>query len=347
MESRTKSERFVRSKKAQWLQLHAILLTLNHQGFRALSEEAKLSFPRLFRLTCADLAEAKMLRLSPDVLDYLNQLVGQAHKYLYSFPPLKKAQLKNFFTRQLPQVVLENWQFVILAALLFFGSYALTFLVVRPNPSAASLIIPEAVLEQMEESYQAAMTEERSVTQKNYMVSFYIQNNVSIAFASFALGVLLGIGTIYLLIYNGIFLGAISGYIIGLGYQRNFIAFITAHSVLELTGLVLSGAAGLALGFAIIKATKYYRRDWLALQRQNILTLVAASALMLFLAAGIEGMLSPSLLPYPVKAGVAICSLGLLGGYFGLCPVLLGRKLRHEALGERKRKVMSGSFVKN
>ncbi|MGD9154422.1 MAG: stage II sporulation protein M [Bacillota bacterium] len=326
MESRTKSERFVRVKKAQWQQLHTILLALNRQGFRGLPDEAKVAFPRLFRLTCADLAEAKMLKLSPDVLDYLNQLVGQAHKYLYSFPPLQKSQVKLFFRRQLPQVVRNNWLFVALAAFFFFTSYTTAYLLVRPNPAAAGLVIPQATLDQMTESYRAPITAERPLSLKNFMVAFYIQNNVSIAFASFALGVLLGLGTIYLLIYNGIFLGAISGYIIGSGYRKQFITFITAHSVFELTGLILAGAAGLALGFAIIKATRYYRREWLALQRPNILTLVAASALLLLGAAGLEGLLSPSLLPFAVKAGVAVASLAVLVGYFGIWPGILRRR---------------------
>jgi uncharacterized membrane protein SpoIIM required for sporulation len=326
MESKTKSERFVRDKKAQWQQLHNILLFLNRKGFHGLPDEAKVAFPRLFRLTCADLAEAKMLRLSPDVLDYLNQLVGQAHKYLYSFPPLQKSQVKLFFSRQLPQVVFNNWLFVVLAAFFFFASYAITYLLVSPNPAAAGLVIPQETLNQMVESYRTPITAERPLTLKNYMVAFYIQNNVSIAFASFALGVLLGLGTIYILIYNGIFLGAISGYIIGSGYQKQFITFITAHSVFELTGLILAGAAGLALGFAILKATRYYRRDWLALQRPNILTLVAASALLLFLAAGIEGLLSPSLLPFAVKAGVAVASLAVLVGYFIIWPETFRRR---------------------
>lgn len=322
MEYKTKSERFVLLKKDQWHQLHHILTVINRSGFRALSDTEIQTFPRLFRLTCADLAEAKMLQLSPDVRDYLNQMVGQAHKFLYSFPPVRQRDIRDFFSRQLPAIILKNWVLVVLSALIFLGSFAVTYTLVRQNPATAEIIVSPGMLDQMEESYSNGISEERSLLAKNFMVTFYIQNNVSIAFGCFALGVLLGIGTIYILIYNGIMLGAITGYIMGMGYRKNFINFVTAHTAAELTGLIMAGAAGLALGFAIIKATRYYRKEWLALQRRNIFTLVAASACLLLMAALIEGMISPTLLPYAIKAGLAICTILLIGGYFLLWPGL-------------------------
>lgn len=316
----TKSEKFVNSKKGQWEKLHQILIILNTKGFGSLSPEEISVFPRLYRLTCADLAEAKTLRLSPDVLDYLNQLVGQAHKFLYSFPPVKKKEIKDFFLVRLPNVILKNWIFTLVAAVLFWGSYIAACIIVNQNPSLAEIIVSRSILKQMEDSYREGITEKRDLALKNFMVSFYIQNNISIAFAGFALGALLGIGTIYILIYNGIILGSITGYIFALGYGDNFIHFVTAHSVAELTGLILAGAAGLALGFSIIKATRYYRREWLGLQRRNIFTLVAAAGILLLIAALIEGLLSPSLISYRYKAGTAVLTLFLLTGYFFIWP---------------------------
>jgi uncharacterized membrane protein SpoIIM required for sporulation len=330
MEFKTKSERFVLTKKDQWRRLHDILIKLNRHGFGTLRDEEIQAFPRLFRLTCADLAEAKMQHLSPDVLDYLNQLVGQAHKFLYSIPPLKKSQVNWFFTEQLPSIIFKNWVYFLLAAVLFFSSLLISYTIIRQNPAQAVRIVSQSILEEMEASYRRSIAEERSLSTKNFMVTFYIQNNVSIAFACFALGVLCGVGTIYILIYNGVFIGGITGYIIGRGYSKNFFTFTTAHSIAEFTGLILAGAAGLALGFAIIKATRYYRKEWLSLQRSNIFTLVAASAFLLFLAAMIEGIISPSLLPYPVKAGVAIFTLILISGYFILWPGLRMIQRRNE-----------------
>lgn len=171
MGPKTKSERFVLAKKDRWEKLHHIVLLIDKKGFASLTPEDVWAFPRIYRLTCADLAEAKMLRLSPDVLDYLNQLIGQAHKFLYSFPPLRKTQIKTFLCQRLPSVVLKNWVFVLISALIFFSSYAISFGVVKGNPSVAGVIIPQMTLRQMEEAYSQEIDEERSLATKNFMVS--------------------------------------------------------------------------------------------------------------------------------------------------------------------------------
>ncbi len=328
MESKTKSERFVYARKDMWESLRLTLLKISKKGFSSLKEQEAAEFPRLYRMTCTDLAEAKMLKLSPDVLFYLNDMIGQAHKHLYSFPPVKMSSIKGFFRESLPQIVLKNKVFVIVSAVTFLVPYLISFMIVVNNPEMAKEIIPENVLNQYADPFRDAITEGRSTSSKSFMVSYYVYNNVSINFACFALGILLGIGTLYILIYNGIVLGAISGYIYGIGYGDNFIHFVTAHSVFELTGLILSGASGLLLGYSIINARKYSRRDWLRLQKTNLFTLVAAAALLTFMAAFIEGLISPSLLPYRFKVVIAILSLAFVILYFFIIPIFSKRPTR-------------------
>ncbi len=328
MEAKTKSERFVQARKDMWESLRLTLLKISKRGLSSLKEQEAAEFPRLYRMVCTDLAEAKMLKLSPDVLFYLNDMIGQAHKHLYSFPPLKMSSIKEFFQISLPQIALKNWVFVIIAAVTFLVPYVISFAIIVNDPESAKELIPENVLNKLASAYKEGFTEERSTSSKGFMVSYYIYNNVSIDFACFALGMLLGIGTLYILIYNGIALGAISGYIYGIGYGDNFIHFVTAHSVFELTGLILSGASGLLLGYSIINARKYSRRDWLKLQKTNLFTLVAAAALLTFLAAFIEGIISPSLLPYSFKAVVAIVSFAFVILYFFIIPIFTKRSIK-------------------
>ncbi|MCP4136814.1 MAG: hypothetical protein GY754_37940 [bacterium] len=325
MEVKTISEKFVDSKKEQWERLRSLLLKIHYGKVRSFTEDEVREFPRFYRIVCADLAEAKTLNLSPDVIHYLNDLVGQAHKHLYSFPPIRGAAIKNFFTRVLPGTIIRNGRFVLLAGILFFGSYLLTFAIIRTNPDAAGMIISQDLLDQMVDSYKEEVAG-RQASEKSLMVGFYINNNVSIAFASFAAGVLLGIGTIFFLLYNGITLGTIFAHIMNNGYGKNLLIFVTAHSVFELFGLVLAGAAGLLLGYSFINTDKYYRQDWLDLQRGRIFTLVLAGAILIFNAAFIEGFLSPSAVPYVIKLGVAGLSLLFVLSYFFIYPFMASRR---------------------
>jgi len=255
------------------------------------------------------------------VIEYLNNIVGQAHKYLYSFPPVRSSQVKQFFIGILPGVILENRGVILLAAVFFFVPYLVSFILCVSNPDTASLLVSNSFLEQIVDMHRAGATSGRGAAMSTAALSFYVYNNVSIAFFSFAGGVLMGLGTIYFLVYNGLTLGAIFGYIIAQGYGSHLLVFVTAHSVLELGGLVVAGAAGLLLGYTIIKATKFYKKDQLSLQKNKIFYLLCAATLMITSAAAIEGGISPQPLPYIMKITVALVSLIALVFYFGLLPV--------------------------
>jgi len=317
----TLSERFVREKQEQWLQLRKILLKIREHSYQSLRAEEIENFAGLYRRACADLARARTLQLSPDVIAYLNNIVGQAHKYLYSFPPVRSSQVKQFFTGILPGVILQNRGVILLAAVFFFLPYGVSFILCVSNPDTAPLLVSNKFLEQIADMHRAGATTGRGAAMSTAALSFYVYNNVSIAFFSFAGGVLMGLGTIYFLVYNGLTLGAIFGYIIAQGYGSHLLVFVTAHSVLELGGLVVAGAAGLSLGYTIIKASKFYKKDQLSLQKNNIFYLLCAAALMITCAAAIEGGISPQPLPYVMKITVALASLIALIFYFGLLPL--------------------------
>lgn len=317
----TLSERFVRERRDRWERLRDILLKIRRSSYGSLSEREIREFAGLYRGACGDLAQARTLRLSPDVIEYLNNVVGQAHKYLYSFQPVRSSRLKAFFTQWLPGAVVRNLNFVLAAALFFFVPYIVTFIICGSDPGKASLLVPEYLLEEMAESYKTGIfSSQHSMGMSAFASSFYIQNNVTIAFLSFATGIFGGLGTVYFLIYNGIMLGAISGYVTALGYGENFLNFVTAHSVLELGGLVVAGAAGLLLGYTIIKGSRYYKKDYLGMQKERIFFLISAAALMFTCAAFIEGTVSPRPLPYMVKLAVALLSIAFLIYYFGFLP---------------------------
>jgi len=313
---RTISEQFVFERQERWLRLRKIVLKFSKRSYGALAPDETAEFPALYRQVCTDLAEARMLQLSHDVIGYLNNLVGQAHKGLYNFPVLKKGSLKRFFLDELPQLFYQYWVFILASALLFVLPMLVSFFVINANPGYAAGIVGESLLNSMETSYADELTGQGSLGAGTFAVSYYIQHNTSIAFASFAAGILAGFGTIYFLLYNGIVLGTIAGYVNALGYGDHFWKFVTAHSVLELTGLILAGAAGLFLGYSIVKANKYRRRDWLNLQMKNILKLLTPAVFCIGLAAVIEGNLSPSLVSFTVRIIVASSSLLLLVFYF-------------------------------
>lgn len=323
---KTKSERFVAQHRGQWTRLRNLLQTLRRASPSTLKPDEVREFPRLYRLVCGHLATAKTLKLSLDVVDFLNNLVAESHQHIYDLPAVEKNQIRRYFQHTLPFTLKDNLPFMILSALLFLVPLLATGIVCFLDPGVSASLLPQSFMEQMASSYKEAQAGGRDILTSTAALTFYMQHNITIAFFSFAAGVLVGLGTIYFLVYNGIILGAVAGYIISLGYGGNFFNFVTAHSVMELTGLIIAGAAGLRIGYTILKAGRYTLKDRLAMARNNLFNMVAVAALMLLTAAAIEGGVSPQPLPYILKILVAVFSLGILIYYFYITPARLASK---------------------
>ncbi len=316
---KTKSEQFVEERIERWRKLHSVIKRI---PAKKLSREEIIEFPSLYRQSCADLAESQMYQLSPDVLDYLNSLVGTAHRYLYTFPPLKKSAVGRFFKERLPGIIRRHYKFVITSALFFLIPFFAALISVQTTPSIAGSIVSPDVLDAMEANYAEGLSSGRSVMESSYATSFYIQHNISIAFYSVAAGVFIGLGTIYFLVYNGLTLGAIMGYVSGRGYSANLVEFICAHSVFEITGLIFAGAAGLFLGYTILDAGSRKRKKSLKAHQADFLTLICSAALLIFTAAFIEGGVSPRPDIIPVKIGIVLLSILFISAYFFFWPRL-------------------------
>jgi uncharacterized membrane protein SpoIIM required for sporulation len=161
---------------------------------------------------------------------------------------------------------------------------------------------------------------EREADTDIFMFGFYIKNNISVAFRCFASGLLLGIGTLFVLFFNGMFMGSIAGHLTRLDYVDTFYPFVVGHGSFELTAIVFSGAAGLRLGFAILNPGQSSRLDALRQAGRDVVPMLYGIVLMLIIAAFIEAFWSSSAsLPIAVKysVGALLWLLVLLYSFSG------------------------------
>ena len=152
------------------------------------------------------------------------------------------------------------------------------------------------------------------------MATLIFTNNIQVAFLAFAGGVLFGLGTVYVLVSNGLSLGGVLGAAQFYGVAPLLWSFISPHGYLELTCIVIAGAAGLMLGDALLRPGLQLRREALARAARRAVELVVGAAPVLVVAGLIEGFVSPSDLPIAIKlaigplAGVALYALLLTVG---------------------------------
>jgi uncharacterized membrane protein SpoIIM required for sporulation len=124
------------------------------------------------------------------------------------------------------------------------------------------------------------------------MFGFYISNNIGVSFRTFASGILLGIGSLFFLIYNGLLMGAVAGHLTNVGFIDTFFPFVIGHCSFELTAIIISGAAGLKLGHSLLAPGNLTRLESLKRASKIAIRLMYGVIIMLLIAAFIEAFWS-------------------------------------------------------
>jgi uncharacterized membrane protein SpoIIM required for sporulation len=288
-------------------------------------------FPGAFRELAQDLNTARAHAFDPSVIERLNNLVLAGNQLLYGQQSWSLRGAAEFIGRTFPRAVRAQWKGIAAAHLVFYGLAVFIALVCVFFPSAAYSILPGGEVESLEEMYDPASEHfltPREVSSDADMFGFYIYNNVSLAFRTFAGGVFLGFGSLFILCVNAVFLGAAAAHLANQGFADTFFSFVIGHSGPELTAIILSAYAGFALGYRLFVTKGLSRGASLREAGKTALPIMAGSALMLFLAAAIEAFWSSRHeLGFAVRYAAGSALWALLLCYF----VFAGRE------GRRKR----------
>ena len=284
-------------------------------------------FAKRYRTLCHHAAQAESRQYSPTLISDLQRLSARAHHILYSHQSHYLSRFARWLVIDLPRNVRAEKTVVIWSHILFYLPFLLFFLLCTFNILNARELVGLSAL-QAEHSYaemakRTAAGENRPFNDNILMFGWYIFNNISIAFQAAASGLLFAIGTIYILVMNGYMIGAIFGHMTNVSHDisLNFFGFVATHGAFELTGIVLSGAAGLKLGMAIVNPQGYSRKDALKMQGKSASQLIAAAFLFLFIAAFLEAFWSPITVISPyfkmtvaLFCWIAVYAYLLLGG---------------------------------
>jgi uncharacterized membrane protein SpoIIM required for sporulation len=153
----------------------------------------------------------------------------------------------------------------------------------------------------MVDAYSEGFDKGRATGVDTGMAGFYVYNNIGIAFRCFATGIFYGAGSIFFLVYNGLMIGTVTGFVSQAGFGHNILTFMCGHGPFELTAIIIAGAAGLRMGYALIETEGRTREGSLRAAAPDVARLIVGAAVMLFFAALIEGFWSPSAAPPVVK----------------------------------------------
>jgi uncharacterized membrane protein SpoIIM required for sporulation len=310
-----KQQTFEQQHESQWSQFTQYLDQLEQKQIT--SEH----FPQAYRQICHHLALARDRHYSPYLIERLNHLVLRGHQQLYTQRQHHLLiSLLKFVMADFPQAVRREWRLVSLSAVLFFAPLFIMAITVYLYPETIYSLMNYEQVADMEMMYNPDsdyVGRNRDSDSDFLMFGYYIYNNTGIGFQVFAGGMLYCIGSLFFIIFNGLYIGAVAGYLVQLGYHTPFFSFVSGHSSLELIAIVISGAAGLKLGFALIAPQRLYRSQALIQAAQQSVVLLYGIILMFFLAAFTEAFWSSNAAIDPIiKYLVGICLWILCLVYF-------------------------------
>jgi uncharacterized membrane protein SpoIIM required for sporulation len=316
---------FLKRNRPEWARIEAYAARLDGKG-KPLSGSELFALVSLYRKITGDLARARMLQLHPDVVDYLNQLVGRVHFLVYAPPPYPFRKVLDYFRSGFPQAVRRQWRYVLASILLLIVPALASYWAVTAEPSMATAFAPPGYVEQVEQSFGESFgKEDRPSGMGALATSFYIVNNVKVSFMAFALGAFFGLGSVTVLAFNGMILGGVAAVIRMHGLSYNFWSFVASHGGIELGAILLAGAAGMRVGFSLLNPGMKTRKAALAEAGREAGLLMFGVIVMLGLAALIEAWISPSSLPNGLKLTLGAVNLATLTAYLTLAGRAPGR----------------------
>ena len=279
-----KVERFISEREGDWRELDE-LLRGGRDGRR--SARGVLRLGALYRGAAADLALARRGHPGDPIVPRLESLVARARQAVYAEEP-RRGSLRTFFARTYWVRVRERPLPLLLAIALLLVPAALAATWALGDPGAAVGLVPGQFRGAVEPVGDTGMTTAQSAAFSGAVMT----NNIQVTFLAFAAGILLGLGTAFVVVYNGAILGAVAGGAIANGNASGFAEFVTAHGVIELSCIAVAAAAGLRMGYALVAPGPRPRMRALAGEARSAIVIVLGTVPWVILAGLIEGFVT-------------------------------------------------------
>ena len=310
------SARWLAKRKPYWERLEAVVKKAGHRGLGALDHAELRELGLLYRQIAADLATVREDPLSQPWASFLNQLLARAHNLIYMGRPASPRGIYTFYREDFPRTFRETWNYTALAFLLFLAGALAGFFACLADPAFQRFLLGPEMSDTID---RRVMWTHSVLTIKPLASSAIMTNNLSVSFTMFAVGIIGGIGTIYLLVLNGVLIGVIGAACWQAGMSVQLWSFVAPHGALELPAVFIAGGGGLLLARGLLFPGELPRREALILYGGKGVRLALGIIPLLLVAGTLEGFFSPSSLPVAAKFACSVAVGGLLTLYLTQC----------------------------
>ena len=268
-----------------------------------------------------DLSYARTFYPGSPVLRYLNGLTSQLHLKLYSNHREDQGRIKTFWMYELPLISFQA-RYNLLYAFLFFAAAFLIGAVSAANDETfVRLILGDEYVNQTLENIKSGdpLAIYKSQSSADMFLAITV-NNIKVSFMAFVLGVFFSAGTLFIMIQNGIMLGAFQYFFFEKGLLLQSVLKIWIHGTLEISAIVIAGAAGLVIGNSLLFPGTYSRLESFKKGAKKGLKM-AIGLVPIFIAAGfLESFVTRLTLPVWASASIIGLSAIFIVWYFVIYP---------------------------
>ncbi len=288
-------KRWIARREKNWQRLNSLLQQVEKKGLPSLNADEIRELAGLYRSISADLARAKTHKVGQILIEDLQRLTNRSYTQIYQGARHQEWKaIIDFYKWGFPEIVQKTFIYSLIATVIFLLGGIIAWWYAWRDPVFISVSIPQHLISKVRddgELWFGSILGIEPLASSNIMI-----NNIGVALKAVGGGITAGIFTIYILIFNGLHIGAIATLVGQNNLAYPFWAFVFPHGSLELPAIFLAGGAGLLIGRGLLFPGKYNRVDALKIYANQAIQLVFGIVPMLFIAGIIEGFFSPSLL---------------------------------------------------
>ena len=340
-----KETRFISQNKEKWRESETLLA-------KERKDPGKLS--ELFVQVVDDLSYSRTYYRNRSVRVYLNKIAREYFSIIYSHKKEHKRRFQLFWIDEMPQIIIHCRKQLLVSLITFLFAIAIGVTSSVKDQNFASVILGPGYVEMTKENISNG--DPMAVYKKGHQVDMFLGitfNNLMVAFRTYVFGVFFAIGSLAILLYNGIMVGCFQFFFIERGLFVESALSIWLHGTLEISSIVIAGGAGLTLGSGLIFPGTYSRLQSFQISAIRSLKLMLGLAPIFVVAALIESFLTRyTEVPDFVRLFLILLSAAFVIGYFIVYPWLKSRSgfevpLREVKLEATRRTSISIKKIKN
>jgi uncharacterized membrane protein SpoIIM required for sporulation len=289
-------KRFVEAERPQWTALEKTLDWLESDPHRKISVGDLERFHTLYQRVSADLGKVATLESEGELRKYLEWLVSRAYAEIHETRERRKFRPWRWISVEFPRAFRRHIQAFELAVALTLAGAAFGALALKLDGEAKSVIMPFEALQGSPAERVAKEQQDQGrqlAGKKGRFSAELMTHNTQVALMTIALGMTFGFGSVVVLFYNGVILGAVAFDYIHGGQTVFLLGWLLPHGVIEIPAILVGGQTGRVLAHALIGwGSRTSRADRLRAIWRDVVTLAGGLALMLVWAGLVEAFLS-------------------------------------------------------